>query len=66
MIPLPDFANQESTHTDTMQKHQQIRAIFGRSENTFQSFIMVVYEKLFFSFSFQCPVKMLVVATFWL
>ena len=34
----------------TLRKHQKIHVIFGRSENMFQSFIMVVYEKFFFNF----------------
>ena len=34
----------------TLRKHQKIHAIFGRSENMFQSFIMVVYETFFLIF----------------
>ena len=39
----------ETVNHYTLRKVHKIRVIFGRSENTAQSFIMGVYEKIFFS-----------------
>ena len=48
----PKMDDEQPSVTNTLNKVQKIQvSIFKKSQNTAQSFIVVIYEKFFFSFS---------------